>query len=155
MSHRRPYPRRRALEALICAALLAAVAVSTAAPSAAEREQLTREARWLVGLPYGEFALARRGEAFDWSTDGCSHTPAVLAARFAGPCRQHDFAYRNLGRGLRLGSDETTRRWVDARFLEELRRRCAEGFRGLRLRLLPVHRSRDVGGGRRGPRWRR
>lgn len=76
-----------------------------------------------------ESALARA--PFDWSTDGCSSTPPAWAAFFDAPCRQHDFGYRNLGRGLALRPNEHVRTWVDARFLTEMRRACTESARGL------------------------
>ena len=99
------------------------------------RSSAEQDAERLVALPYTVFAreAQQRRSPFDWSTDGCSRTPRALARRFAGPCRQHDFAYRNLGRGLRLDASDATRRWVDDRFLDELRRRCAELFARWRL----------------------
>lgn len=65
---------------------------------------------------------------FDWSTDGCTRAPAAWARTFDEPCQQHDFGYRNLGRGLRLRATEGARAWVDRRLLVELRRVCAERF---------------------------
>lgn len=141
---------------LLATSALTVAAVGVAAGHGAAREELVREAVQLVRQPYGDFELsaAARRAPFDWSTDGCSRTPAPLARRFAGPCRQHDFAYRNLGRGLRLRPDEATRRWADARFLSELRRRCAELFAGLRLRgCRATARAMWVAVRRFGPRW--
>lgn len=112
----------------LAAVTVAFVAVMLASAGAQDRDLLRRDAERLVALPYWAFAreAAARRSPFDWSTDGCSRTPRVFAARFAGPCRQHDFAYRNLGHGLRLDASESTRRWADDRFHDELRRRCTE-----------------------------
>lgn len=139
------------------AALAIAGLVAAGAPRA-DRELLAHEALVLVAEPYRAFSIAAsaRRAPFDWSTDGCSRTPAALARRFAGPCLQHDFAYRNLGGGLLLRADESTRRWVDARFLTELRRRCADLFAGLRLRLRACRasaRAMWAAVRRFGPRW--
>jgi len=66
-------------------------------------------------------------ERFDWTDDGCSWTPGYLARRFNGPCQQHDFGYRNFGKGLTLERTEDRRAWIDARFLAEMYRICS-GF---------------------------
>lgn len=64
-------------------------------------------------------------DAFDWTTDGCSPpTPAAWKAIFDGPCQQHDFGYRNYGKGLNLGRSESTRGWIDRRFKKEMQRVC-------------------------------
>ena len=141
------------------AALLTAATVAAAITVAGEGERaaLEYEATRLVALPYWAFerAAGRRDGPFDWSTDGCSRTPEVLAARFAGPCRQHDFAYRNLGRGLGLRDTEGAREWADARLLDELRRRCAELFAGWRLaRCRMSARAMWAAVRRLGPRWK-
>jgi hypothetical protein len=78
---------------------------------------------------FESFARFQHPAPFDWSTDGCSFpTPAPLQDLFRGPCTLHDFGYRNYGHGLRLGSDENTRNWIDNRFLEEMQRLCRENF---------------------------
>lgn len=65
-------------------------------------------------------------DAFDWTTDGCSPpTPDAWKAIFDGPCQQHDFGYRNYGKGLNLGRDEFTRAWVDKRFKNEMGAVCS------------------------------
>lgn len=108
---------------MLVVALIAALAVPG---STAAEERLRVIATSLVAADHRAFARAalRAERPFDWSSDGCTRTPLRWARMFAGPCRQHDFAYRNLGGGLRLARDERTRRWVDARFLTELRRVC-------------------------------
>jgi hypothetical protein len=63
--------------------------------------------------------------AFDWTTDGCSWTPDTWKTIFDGPCQQHDFGYRNFGKGLALGRSEAVRYYIDGRFLKEMRRVCS------------------------------
>ncbi len=131
-------PVLRAVRASLVVAmtmLLAGFAIGEMVSHGDGRAELEREAQRLIALPYWAFARAAavHSRSFDWSSDGCSRTPPALAARFEGPCRQHDFAYRNLGRGLRLTPTETAREWADARFLDELRRRCGDLLRGWRL----------------------
>lgn len=136
--------------------MLLAVTLTAAAHAGDGTAELADEASRLVSMPYAAFERAARDRAapFDWTTDGCSRTPQRLAARFDGPCRQHDFAYRNLGRGLRLRPTEAARRWADERFHDELRRRCAELFAGLRLtRCRVTARGMWAAVRRLGPRW--
>lgn len=68
---------------------------------------------------------------FDWSADGCSW-PATphMQLLFVKPCVQHDFGYRNYGHGLKLGSNEDMRGWIDDRFLQEARQVCMDTFPG-------------------------
>jgi hypothetical protein len=80
-------------------------------------------------MTYDQFAVFSRVhlKPFDWSTDGCSgpkFTQHVYKDLFDKPCRLHDFGYRNYGRGLHLGRNETTRAWIDLRFKQEMDRRC-------------------------------
>ncbi len=148
-------PGARLLPAALVAGLLVLVATLVAHAAESRREHAA-EALRLVSLPYTAFELAAAGRAapFDWTSDGCSHTPRALAARFAGPCRQHDFAYRNLGRGLRLGDGEKTRAWADRRFLAELRRRCSADRPGRRIRhCRAVARAMWAAVRRFGPAW--
>jgi hypothetical protein len=120
--------RRRLVPATLLAAL-ALAAPSTNAPAAGPAPAARAIA--LVAAPHEAFLAAPRSAPFDWSSDGCSRTPAPWARFFDGPCRQHDFGYRNLGRGLRLQRTETTRRWVDDRLLAESRRLCARPAGGV------------------------
>jgi hypothetical protein len=79
--------------------------------------------------------------AYNWTDDGCSPSfipnirlpigtspPILYRHLFDGPCKQHDFGYRNFGNGPRLGRDETTRDWIDGRFLQEMGRLCTDTF---------------------------
>lgn len=73
----------------------------------------------------------------DWSSDGCSAPVVESTGRsfdFTGPCRRHDFGYRN------LSALETGRRWtatmrarVDAVFRRDMRAHCATRSRVVRL----------------------
>jgi hypothetical protein len=121
--------RTRTLVPALCAAVL--LLASLAGPASADTA-LRDRARQLVALDHHAFLLvkATAEPPFDWSTDGCTSTPASWALTFAGPCEQHDFGYRNLGHGLRLWATRAARAWVDGRFLTELRRVCAERFAG-------------------------
>ncbi len=80
----------------VCFALAASPA--QAGVVTASRQRATA----LLRMPYADFlgnAVAAE-RPFDWSTDGCSRTPPSWAIEFDGPCRQHDFGYRNFGHGL-------------------------------------------------------
>lgn len=78
---------------------------------------------------------ADRPSGFDWTTDGCTLTPRGWERTFLRACHLHDFGYRNYGsiRGLRLGRDEPTRRWIDRRFRTEMLRVCARKRPGWRM----------------------
>jgi hypothetical protein len=113
--------------------VLALVAVSPGASTAHALAPLAAEATRLVRIGHRTF-LAEKVLApapFDWSSDGCTGTPPSWAEVFDQPCQQHDFGYRNLGRGLALRPSERVRAWVDRRLLEELRSVCAQLTRGL------------------------
>ena len=120
-------PRSTLLLSLI---LLAGMA--TAAAPARAASGLAARATQLVAMDHHAFLLEKAAAPppFDWSTDGCTSTPPTWAVTFDGPCQQHDFGYRNLGRGLRLRVTNAARSWVDGRFLTELRRVCRERFAG-------------------------
>lgn len=67
-------------------------------------------------------------DQFDWSTDGCSRTPSSWASLFDPACQEHDFGYRNFGKGLTLGRNEPTRAWIDDRFHTEMKSICNYKF---------------------------
>lgn len=117
----------RSLPFLLICALLAA------APSASASTAAERQAAHLGAVDHHAFLLVKEQAPppFDWSTDGCTATPAAWAVTFDGPCQQHDFGYRNLGHGLRLRPTEAARLTIDRRLLTELRRVCAERFAAL------------------------
>lgn len=147
----RPPLRRAALVAILMLAALSAVAV-TGHPSravAATGEQV-RYATETMNMSYRDFLTrkadfmgkgCRKGPGgchkpwpyneFDWTDDGCSprFVPKFIYRNlFDGPCKQHDFGYRNFGNGLRLGRNDETRAWIDGRFLREMRRLCGDSF---------------------------
>ena len=69
--------------------------------------------------------------SFDWRNDGCSNPAgrvnlqAAIANRyFRSACERHDFAYRNLGKGLGLARDENMRRRIDDALLADSRSLC-------------------------------
>ena len=72
--------------------------------------------------------------AFDWTDDGCSgreqigFVSNIYRDLFNQPCRQHDFGYRNVGKGLTLERSEPRRAWIDSRFLTEMKRLCNNSF---------------------------
>jgi hypothetical protein len=139
---------------LLAVALLAMFAVPVAdahASAQSDRKEQLRYARETVNLTYAKFmgrkadftnkgCNANRPKAggckkpspynkFDWTTDSCSRpTPASWKRMFDAPCQLHDFGYRNFGNGLKLGSDENTRAWVDSRFRAEMKRLCNDSF---------------------------
>lgn len=61
---------------------------------------------------------------FDWTTDGCSWTPPPARNVFNSACQQHDFGYRNFGKGPTVGRNEDARAWVDWRFKTEMTKLC-------------------------------
>jgi hypothetical protein len=68
---------------------------------------------------------------FNWTDDGCSPSfiPKIFYRNlFDGPCKQHDFGYRNFGNGLQLGRNDETRTWIDAIFLNQMRHLCNDNF---------------------------
>lgn len=130
----------------LVAVFLAGAAVATASPAAAvtvaQRAEQVRYATETVGLGNYQF-MQRKADflangcgtvagcrkpvpynEFDWSTDGCSQTPASWKTLFDPACQEHDFGYRNFGKGLTLGRNETTRAWIDGRFRTEMKAIC-------------------------------
>lgn len=103
-------------------ALCAGGAVAATADTAGVREDADR----IMNLSYGDFAEHPRDEPFDWSTDGCTG----IGEFFAPACVQHDFGYRNYGAQgtLKLSPVEDTRKWIDDRFLSEMRRLCRDTY---------------------------
>ncbi len=124
---------RTSLPRAVLLLLFVTVALLPGASPASAAAPLVAEAVHLITIDHHEFLIAKTAavEPFDWSTDGCTHTPASWAVTFDGPCQQHDFGYRNLGHGLRLRPTQAARAWVDRRLLAELRRVCSERFAGL------------------------
>jgi hypothetical protein len=107
-------------------ALLMGAGASTAAtaPRASNLDTAVR----LMSLSYADFAKQPRIKPFDWSTDGCTAVGPSLNAVFLPACTQHDFGYRNFGTkgALKLDGTQERRAWIDTRFLNEMRRLCAD-----------------------------
>ena len=119
------------LRHIVATGLVWALALTAlSAPSAQADTKSLADA--IMGMDYKtfvEYAGIRAPRPFDWNTDGCSSpTPPSLRRLFSMPCQQHDFGYRNYGRGLRLGRNENTRGWIDGRLLTESRRLCDISF---------------------------
>lgn len=118
--------------ALGCAGIASsALWASTASASVPRRAQLRTEAIAIMRQTYAQFMVMKKYDRygpFDWSSDGCSWTPNWkgfnLAAIFDAACEEHDFGYRNFGKGLRLGRNERRRAWIDNRFHTEMDRIC-------------------------------
>jgi RHS repeat-associated protein len=76
------------------------------------------------------------GRSINWSSDGCSRpAPWQILPGFAGharfyyACHRHDFGYRNYKDQRRFNG--TSKRWIDTRFLQDMRTVCAAETRGL------------------------
>lgn len=82
------------------------------------------EADRLMTINLPDFLAVYGGERpspYAWDNyDGCSFPS--LNPRFEDMCLRHDFGYRNYGLGgeLELGSNETTRRMIDARLRDDI-----------------------------------
>jgi len=128
-------PLRRTIRT-VATALALALPTAVAAPQAVAAPSPIERADAAMARDASSFVSQRTfAPPFDWSNDGCSNPLPVNADDlFHVPCVQHDFGYRNYGaRGrLRLDPTSTRRRWVDDRFLVEMRRVCDRRFGGAR-----------------------
>jgi hypothetical protein len=125
---------------------LLAVASTAYADAAADRREQIRYAKETMSLGNGQFMKRKANFAaagcqpgahcikpvpynsFDWDSDSCSWTPSSWKKLFDPACQQHDFGYRNFGNGLTLGRDENTRKWIDDRFVTEMKAICNYRF---------------------------
>ncbi len=126
---KRTVMRTLAVIAVGLSVVLGAGSASAAPPGA------RAEADRVMNLSYSDFVNYKVGGShpfpFDFSSDGCSQpTPAGLDVKFDQPCQQHDFGYRNYGRGYMLEASEQTRLWIDDRFLVEMDRLCHDQHQG-------------------------
>lgn len=138
--------RFRYWTALTAALLMTGAALPAQASAATDRAEQVRYATETMNLGNGQF-MQRKADflaagcatvggcrkpvpynSFDWSTDSCSWTPSPLKTLFDPACQEHDFGYRNFGKGLTLGRNETTRRWIDDRFRAEMKAICNYKF---------------------------
>lgn len=107
---------------------------SLTVPSPSQPNPLVLARHLVFEVSLDEFMLAAdspaRDSRLDWSSDGCS-APVLgdsgLSFNFRGPCRRHDFAYRNFSR-LNGGLIWTPsmRRRVDDVFLHDMRGTCSQ-----------------------------
>jgi len=112
---------------LIGLAMLAGSAGITATPAEADPwESALQRANFIMNQTYNGFLVEKQlnDGPFVWSSDGCSWTPLPWSWEQDLPCQQHDFGYRNFGKGLRLDRTEDRRGWLDQRFLTEMLRNC-------------------------------
>jgi len=116
----------------VIASVLAAV-IAAAGPPAAYNSTVAR-ANQIMSMTYQQFAGAAREAPFEWSSDGCSSPIPLDGYRivFAPACRQHDFGYRNYGArwSQKLSPNQETKRWIDARFAQEMGRICNDDYVG-------------------------
>lgn len=86
-------------------------------------DQPTRRRDCGKPAPYNEFV---------WTTDGCSGKwwagRSVYKTLFAGPCEQHDFGYRNIGKGLTLDRSNSARSRIDDKLRDESKRICKQKY---------------------------
>jgi hypothetical protein len=104
-----------------------------------DRERALARAIEIIDRSNAGFIALKRGPrrgidpVFDWSDDGCSVPRSVRivlpptalgTAVFADQCRQHDFGWRNFGRGLQLDPTPARKWWVDGIFHARMHERC-------------------------------
>jgi Prokaryotic phospholipase A2 len=94
--------------------------VSPAWPNAA----LTKKCAIYNGYKYYETYIYNTFYGPDWKDDGCSTVPDYV---FLGPCRHHDFAYRNLPQYGQF-RNATTRKLADERFYVNMIDRCKDRY---------------------------
>lgn len=111
-------------------AAIIAVVVNVSAPAAsalevAERLVFRESLRTFLSVADSD----DRDGRLDWTSDGCSAPVIESTGRtfdFTGPCRRHDFGYRNIARlenGRRWTAEMRAR--VDAVFRRDMRAHCA------------------------------
>lgn len=144
--NRLPRLAGRVLGVVLIGAAVFGVTSAAYADAASDRREQTRYAKETVSLGNGQFMKRKANflaagckpnsrctkpapyNRFDWDTDSCSWTPSSWKKLFDPACQQHDFGYRNFGKGLTLGRDESTRKWIDDRFETEMKAICNYKF---------------------------
>lgn len=102
------------------------------------------------GAPYPQCRKPSPYNAFNWTDDGCSGRDRIgflsnaYRNLFNKPCQLHYFGYRNFGKGLTLGRDESTRAWIDARFRTEMYRLCDSTYAGNRAQRVACTATADA-----------
>ncbi|WP_371821205.1 phospholipase A2 [Blastococcus sp. PRF04-17] len=149
----------RTLIAVLLATGALAIPTAASADTASDRYEQYRYALETIDLSYSQYidrqndfrnAGCKNGwpntavdclkpspyNKFDWTDDGCSGRSVVgpisnvYRNLFNGPCRLHDFGYRNFGNGLQLYRHESMRSYIDRRFLAEMNRLCDATYSG-------------------------
>ncbi|GAA2183486.1 phospholipase A2 [Micromonospora lupini] len=137
----------RALIMFMATGMIVFTADPAFADAATDRVEQIRYAKETVALRNDQFATRKANflaagcgqlvtctkpnpyQRFDWTSDSCSPpTPPSWGRLFDPACQLHDFGYRNFGKGLTLGRDENTRRWIDDRFVAEMKGICNYRF---------------------------
>ena len=121
---------------LACLALTLPLLASPA--QAATRQQLEDRAKALIfTMPLSKFIKQRNAglkndaSPYNWDADGCSAPSGTPYKEFfRKPCLRHDFAFRNLGNGVKrtpslaLDSTESAKNASDAQLLDDMNNRC-------------------------------
>jgi hypothetical protein len=133
---RRIAPRVVSVVVATAAALSLATLTAPAAQAEPRPDPVEEEAVRIMQLSYPDFLDVKESEPppFNWHDDGCSAWGqlGVFSLVFDGPCKQHDFGYRNFGRGgLALSPNEDVRAWIDDRLQKEMQRACDSKFGSL------------------------
>jgi hypothetical protein len=132
-------------------------------PTTPPRQQLRQQADRIMRMDYVQFMKFKREKSpgpFNWDDDGCSGPFGIREAYrrlFDKPCQLHDFGYKNYGqpKGLKLGRNDDVRKWIDKRFLQEMRRLCKTKLRDLTNPLIAcLAAARVVWAGVRSPQGR-
>jgi hypothetical protein len=90
-------------------------------------DALHRQADRVMRMSYDDFTRYKRRVVdwpLNWTSNGCNWPADWANNTFRPACEQHDFGYRNYGKYMRFGRNETTRNWIDNRFKTELYRIC-------------------------------
>ena len=115
-------------------ALVAVSLVGLAAPGTASAAVTTAQKQQILYQELGSSSFfntmyANRGvspyNTFDWSTDLCSWSPdKPLGFDFTGPCRRHDFNYRNFkANGIWSATNKAK---IDTSFNDDMHAVCAK-----------------------------
>lgn len=128
---------RRCVTLLVAASSILAVTLAIPLPAGASAPHSAADDRafvdrMLFGITLSTFlATAGVDPWFDWSTDYCSAPLVGSTGRsfdFRGPCRRHDFGYRNLKLiDRRYGTRQwnaISRKVVDDRFRADMHLHC-------------------------------
>jgi hypothetical protein len=130
---RRIAPRVVSVVVATAAVLSLATLTAPAAQAEPRPDPVKEEAVRIMQLSYPDFLDLKKSKPapFNWHDNGCSAYGqlGVFTLVFDGPCQQHDFGYRNFGRGgLELSPNKDVRAWIDDRLHTEMQRACDRDF---------------------------